>query len=164
MIFLPTHSHVTVLKEIKILAGELKHGPLALIDENMPVIFIMTRDSLYPKVQSALAQVTARKGQPSMSYVFTQMLNVTQRLTCAPVIICNEDDDSVPDTAKVIRVPKTTDCLQGLINVIPLQLLSYRQLPINTAATKTLTRPDLAIMNGVDVDFPRNLAKSVTTE
>lgn len=51
-----------------ILAGELKHGPLALIDENMPVIFIMTRDSLYPKVQSALAQVCARKGQPSTSH------------------------------------------------------------------------------------------------
>jgi len=58
-----------------ILAGELKHGPLALIDENMPVIIIMTRDSLYPKVQSALAQVTARKG--------------------APIIICCEDDPAV---------------------------------------------------------------------
>ncbi|RSH91127.1 glutamine--fructose-6-phosphate transaminase (isomerizing) [Saitozyma podzolica] len=111
-----------------ILAGELKHGPLALVDEHLPVIFIMTRDSLYPKVQSALAQVTARKGQP--------------------IIICNDDDDSVPESAKVIRVPRTVDCLQGLINVIPLQLLSYH----------------LAIMNGVDVDFPRNLAKSVTTE
>ncbi|KAI9632044.1 uncharacterized protein MKK02DRAFT_41687 [Dioszegia hungarica] len=111
-----------------ILAGELKHGPLALIDEHLPVIFIMTRDSLYPKVQSALAQVTARKGRP--------------------IIICNDDDDSVPESAKVIRVPRTVDCLQGLINVLPLQLLSYH----------------LAIMNGVDVDFPRNLAKSVTTE
>ncbi|WWD18484.1 glutamine-fructose-6-phosphate transaminase (isomerizing) [Kwoniella shandongensis] len=111
-----------------ILAGELKHGPLALVDEHLPVIFIMTRDSLYPKVQSALAQVTARKGRP--------------------IIICNEDDDNVPNNAKVIRVPQTVDCLQGLINVIPLQLLSYH----------------LAIMNGVDVDFPRNLAKSVTTE
>ncbi|WVR06378.1 glutamine-fructose-6-phosphate transaminase (isomerizing) [Kwoniella sp. DSM 27419] len=110
-----------------ILAGELKHGPLALVDEHLPVIFIMTRDSLYPKVQSALAQVTARKGRP--------------------IIICNDDDETV-DTAKVIRVPQTVDCLQGLINVIPLQLLSYH----------------LAIMNGVDVDFPRNLAKSVTTE
>lgn len=56
-----------------ILAGELKHGPLALIDENMPVILIMTKDSLYPKVYSALQQVTARKGQP--------------------VIICTEGDD-----------------------------------------------------------------------
>ncbi|WVQ65806.1 glutamine-fructose-6-phosphate transaminase (isomerizing) [Kwoniella botswanensis] len=111
-----------------ILAGELKHGPLALVDEHLPVIFIMTRDSLYPKVQSALAQVTARKGRP--------------------IIICNEDDETVSDAAKCIRVPQTVDCLQGLINVIPLQLLSYH----------------LAVMNGVDVDFPRNLAKSVTTE
>ena len=90
-----------------ILAGELKHGPLALIDEHLPVIFIMTRDSLYPKVASALSQVTARKGRP--------------------IIICNEDDTSVPESAKVIRVPSTVDCLQGLINVIPLQLLSYRE-------------------------------------
>lgn len=111
-----------------ILAGELKHGPLALIDEHLPVIFIMTQDSLYPKVQSALAQVTARKGQP--------------------IIICNEEDNSVVDGYKTIRVPRTVDCLQGLINVIPLQLLSYH----------------LAILKGVDVDFPRNLAKSVTTE
>lgn len=88
----------------------------------------MTKDSLYPKVQSALAQVTARKGQP--------------------IIICNDGDETVPDHARVIRVPSTVDCLQGLVNVIPLQLLSYH----------------LAIMNGVDVDFPRNLAKSVTVE
>ncbi|GHJ87211.1 hypothetical protein NliqN6_3613 [Naganishia liquefaciens] len=111
-----------------ILAGELKHGPLALIDEHLPVIFIMTKDSLYPKVQSALAQVTARKGQP--------------------IVICNEDDETVDPGVRTIRVPATVDCLQGLVNVIPLQLLSYH----------------LAIMNGVDVDFPRNLAKSVTVE
>jgi len=104
-----------------ILAGELKHGPLALIDENMPVIIIMTRDSLYPKVQSALAQITARKAHP--------------------IILCNEDDESIPKDAKTIRVPKTVDCLQGLLNVIPLQLLSYH----------------LAVNNGFDVDFPRNL-------
>jgi len=111
-----------------ILAGELKHGPLALIDENMPVIIIMTRDSLYPKVQSAFAQITARKAQP--------------------IVVCNEDDAGIPDNVKTIRVPKTVDCLQGLLNIIPLQLLSYH----------------LAIKNGFDVDFPRNLAKSVTTE
>ncbi|KZV85143.1 isomerising glucosamine-fructose-6-phosphate aminotransferase [Exidia glandulosa HHB12029] len=110
-----------------ILAGELKHGPLALIDENMPVIIVMTRDSLFPKVQSALAQITARKAQP--------------------IIICNEDEEAFPKF-KTIRVPKTVDCLQGLINIVPLQLLSYH----------------LAIKNGFDVDFPRNLAKSVTTE
>ncbi|KAG8719442.1 glutamine--fructose-6-phosphate transaminase (isomerizing) [Ceratobasidium sp. 394] len=111
-----------------ILAGELKHGPLALIDENMPVIIIMTRDALFPKVQSALAQITARKGQP--------------------IIICNEGDESIPKNAQTIQVPKTVDCLQGLLNIIPLQLLSYH----------------LAVLNGFDVDFPRNLAKSVTVE
>lgn len=111
-----------------ILAGELKHGPLALIDENMPVIIVMTRDSLYPKVQSAYAQITARKAQP--------------------IVVCNEDDEAIPEGCKTIRVPSTVDCLQGLLNIIPLQLLSYH----------------LAVRNGFDVDFPRNLAKSVTTE
>lgn len=111
-----------------ILAGELKHGPLALIDESMPVILIMTKDSLYPKVQTALMQVTARKGQP--------------------IIICNDDDKDINASAKTIRVPRTVDCLQGLLTVIPLQILSYH----------------LATAAGVDVDFPRNLAKSVTVE
>ncbi|KAM6503360.1 hypothetical protein JOM56_000303 [Amanita muscaria] len=111
-----------------ILAGELKHGPLALIDENMPVIIIMTQDSLYPKVQSAFSQITARKAQP--------------------IVLCNEGDGSIPAGVRTIRVPKTVDCLQGLLNVIPLQLLSYH----------------LAVKNGCDVDFPRNLAKSVTVE
>jgi len=110
-----------------ILAGELKHGPLALIDENMPVIIIMTKDSYYPKVQSALQQVTARKG--------------------IPIVICNEGDTSL-SKYKCIAVPQTVDCLQGLLTIIPLQLLSYH----------------LAVFHGVDVDFPRNLAKSVTVE
>ncbi|KAN0125552.1 L-glutamine D-fructose 6-phosphate amidotransferase [Russula decolorans] len=111
-----------------ILAGELKHGPLALIDENMPVIIVMTRDSLYPKVQSAFSQITARKAQP--------------------IVICNEGDEGISKDVKTIRVPQTVDCLQGLLNIIPLQLLSYY----------------LAVNKGFDVDFPRNLAKSVTTE
>lgn len=104
-----------------ILAGELKHGPLALIDENMPVIIIMTQDSLYPKVQSAFSQITARKAQP--------------------IVVCNEKDQDIPKGCETIRVPKTVDCLQGLLNIIPLQLLSYH----------------LAVKNGFDVDFPRNL-------
>ena len=104
-----------------ILAGELKHGPLALIDENMPVIIIMTQDSLYPKVQSAFAQITARKAHP--------------------IVVCNEGDDGIKPGVKTIRVPKTVDALQGLLNIIPLQLLSYH----------------MAIKNGFDVDFPRNL-------
>jgi glucosamine--fructose-6-phosphate aminotransferase (isomerizing) len=97
-----------------ILASELEHGPLALIDENM------TQDSLYPKVQSAFAQITARKAQP--------------------IVLCNEGDEGIPVGAKTIRVPKTIDCLQGLLKIIPLQLLSYH----------------LAVKNGCDVDFPRN--------
>ncbi|KAH9976256.1 L-glutamine D-fructose 6-phosphate amidotransferase [Lactifluus volemus] len=101
-----------------ILAGELKHGPLALIDENMPVIIVMTRDSLYPKVQSAFSQITARKAQP--------------------VVICNEGDEGISSNVETIRVPQTVDCLQGLLNIIPLQLLSYH----------------LAINKGFDVDFP----------
>ena len=72
-------------------------------------------------MQSAFSQITARKAQP--------------------IIICNDDDASIPTSAKTIRVPKTVDCLQGLLNIIPLQLLSYH----------------LAIKNGFDVDFPRNL-------
>lgn len=112
-----------------ILAGELKHGPLALVDENMPVILIMTKDSLYIKVNNAYQQVTARKG--------------------SPIIICNRDDPNIIELkARTIQVPQTVDCLQGLLTVIPLQLLSYH----------------LAVMKGIDVDFPRNLAKSVTVE
>ncbi|KZT03762.1 isomerising glucosamine-fructose-6-phosphate aminotransferase [Laetiporus sulphureus 93-53] len=111
-----------------ILAGELKHGPLALIDENMPVIIVMTQDSLYPKVQNAFAQITARKAQP--------------------IVVCNDDDGDISKDVKTIRVPRTVDCLQGILNIVPMQLLSYH----------------LAVRNGFDVDFPRNLAKSVTTE
>lgn len=111
-----------------ILAGELKHGPLALVDENMPVIMVMTRDSIFSKVQNALQQVIARKGQP--------------------IVIINKDDPEIANHKRTIPVPSTVDCLQGIINVIPLQLLSYH----------------LAVLNGVDVDCPRNLAKSVTVE
>lgn len=66
-----------------------------------------------------------------------------------PIVICNQDDPefSAAQTEKIV-VPKTVDCLQGLLNVIPLQLISYW----------------LAVGEGLNVDFPRNLAKSVTVE
>lgn len=66
-----------------------------------------------------------------------------------PIVICNQDDPEFSDalTEKIV-VPKTVDCLQGLVNVIPLQLISYW----------------LAVGEGLNVDFPRNLAKSVTVE
>ncbi|ODV92809.1 hypothetical protein CANCADRAFT_49100 [Tortispora caseinolytica NRRL Y-17796] len=117
-----------------VLAGELKHGVLALVDEDLPIVFLATRDSLFPKVSSALEQVVARKGRP--------------------IIICNPNDPTVAELWKkhsigaVLEVPQTVDCLQGLLNVIPLQLMSYH----------------LAVSKGYDVDFPRNLAKSVTVE
>lgn len=112
-----------------VLAGELKHGVLALVDKELPIIAFATRDSLFPKVMSAVEQVTARDGRP--------------------IVICNEGDDLLKDKAfATLHVPLTVDCLQGLLNVIPLQLMSYW----------------LAVNRGIDVDFPRNLAKSVTVE
>lgn len=116
-----------------VLAGELKHGVLALVDEDLPIIAFGTRDSLFPKVVSSIEQVTARKGHP--------------------IVICNKNDDvweKKAATTKMVtlEVPQTVDCLQGLLNIIPLQLISYW----------------LAVNKGIDVDFPRNLAKSVTVE
>ncbi|CUM67710.1 uncharacterized protein PRCAT00005413001 [Priceomyces carsonii] len=113
-----------------VLAGELKHGVLALVDAKLPIIAFATRDSLFPKVMSAIEQVIAREGRP--------------------IIICNEGDDRVAATKAfcTLQVPETVDCLQGLLNIIPLQLMSYW----------------LAVNRGIDVDFPRNLAKSVTVE
>ncbi|KAG2733019.1 hypothetical protein G9P44_004009 [Scheffersomyces stipitis] len=113
-----------------VLAGELKHGVLALVDDKLPIIAFATRDSLFPKVMSAIEQVTARDGRP--------------------IVICNEGDEilSSDKVLATLEVPETVDCLQGLLNVIPLQLMSYW----------------LAVNRGIDVDFPRNLAKSVTVE
>ncbi|KAI2788496.1 Glutamine--fructose-6-phosphate aminotransferase [Penicillium oxalicum] len=112
-----------------VMSGELKHGVLALVDENVPIIMILTRDNLFTKSLNAYQQVIARGGRP--------------------IVICNEDDPefSSAQTEKIV-VPKTVDCLQGLLNVIPLQLISYW----------------LAVGEGLNVDFPRNLAKSVTVE
>lgn len=89
-----------------ILAGELKHGPLALIDDQMPIIMVATKDSNFAKIQNAVHQVTARRGKP--------------------VIMCTKGDTTFEDKGfTLIRVPETCDALQGIVNVIPLQLLSY---------------------------------------
>ncbi|KAI0176812.1 glutamine--fructose-6-phosphate transaminase (isomerizing) [Pestalotiopsis sp. IQ-011] len=112
-----------------VMSGELKHGVLALVDENLPIIMILTRDDLFKKSLNAYQQVTARGGKP--------------------IVICNPSDEEFQaNQAEKIEVPKTVDCLQGLLNVIPLQLIAYW----------------LAVMEGLNVDFPRNLAKSVTVE
>ncbi|KAI9727829.1 MAG: glutamine--fructose-6-phosphate transaminase (isomerizing) [Cirrosporium novae-zelandiae] len=112
-----------------VMSGELKHGVLALVDENLPIIMILTRDDLFPKSLNAYQQVIARGGRP--------------------IIICNESDAEFPsDKTEKIEIPQTIDVLQGLLNVIPLQLIAYW----------------LAVGEGLNVDFPRNLAKSVTVE
>jgi len=120
---------LTYMHSEGILAGELKHGPLALVDNNMPVIMIVTRDPVYVKCMNALQQVTAREGRP--------------------IIICEKGDKETQSFAsKSLEVPHTVDCLQGILTVIPMQLLSYH----------------IAVLRGCNVDCPRNLAKSVTVE
>ncbi len=87
-------------------AAEMKHGPIALIDEDMPVVFIATRDSSYEKVVSNIQEVKARKGRV--------------------IAIVSEGDTEVRKmTDFTIEVPNTHEVLQPLLTVIPLQLLSY---------------------------------------
>ncbi|EDW14652.1 glutamine--fructose-6-phosphate aminotransferase [isomerizing] 2 isoform X5 [Drosophila mojavensis] len=120
---------LTYMHSEGIMAGELKHGPLALVDDSMPVLMIVLRDPVYVKCMNALQQVTSRKG--------------------CPVIICEEgDEETKAFSSRSLEIPRTVDCLQGILTVIPMQLLSYH----------------IAVLRGCDVDCPRNLAKSVTVE
>ncbi|KAL9898133.1 glutamine--fructose-6-phosphate aminotransferase [isomerizing] 2-like [Glossina fuscipes fuscipes] len=120
---------LTYMHSEGILAGELKHGPLALVDDEMPVLMIVLRDPVYVKCMNALQQVTSRKGRP--------------------IIICEEgDEETKAFSSRSLEIPRTVDCLQGILTVIPMQLLSYH----------------IAVLRGCDVDCPRNLAKSVTVE
>jgi glucosamine--fructose-6-phosphate aminotransferase (isomerizing) len=120
---------LTYMHSEGILAGELKHGPLALVDKAMPVMMIVTRDPVYQKCMNALQQVKARHGNP--------------------FVICNSgDDETKSQVSKTLEVPTTVDCLQGILTIIPLQLLSLH----------------IAELRNCDVDCPRNLAKSVTVE
>ncbi|MBL0332118.1 MAG: glutamine--fructose-6-phosphate transaminase (isomerizing) [Chlorobiota bacterium] len=110
-------------------AAEMKHGPIALIDENMPVVFIAPKDEIYNKIISNIEQVKARSGKV--------------------IAIATEGDETIKHLADhVIYVPETLPFLAPIINVIPLQLLSYY----------------IALERGCNVDQPRNLAKSVTVE
>ena len=87
-------------------AAEMKHGPIALIDENMPVVVIATKDSTYEKIISNIQEVKARKGKV--------------------IAIASEDDTHIYSLADhVIKVPQTLDFLSPIINAIPLQLLAY---------------------------------------
>lgn len=87
-------------------AAEMKHGPIALIDEEMPVVFIATRDSSYEKIVSNIQEVKARKGRV--------------------IAIVSKDDSLIPQMADfTIEVPDTHEALMPMVSVIPLQLLSY---------------------------------------
>ncbi|MFQ5616356.1 MAG: glutamine--fructose-6-phosphate transaminase (isomerizing) [Anaerolineales bacterium] len=110
-------------------AGEMKHGPIALIDRDMPVVLIATRDRWYEKMVSQIEQAKARGG---------------------PVIIIANDGDELAALLAdhVLWVPETPWLLSPVTNVIPLQILAYH----------------IAALRGLDVDQPRNLAKSVTVE
>ncbi|GCC17679.1 hypothetical protein chiPu_0017639 [Chiloscyllium punctatum] len=115
---------ITFMHSEGILAGELKHGPLALVDHRMPVIMVVMRDPTFVKCQNALQQVVARQGRP--------------------ILICEKNDEETMKNAyRAIKVPHTVDCLQGILSVIPLQLLAFH----------------LAVLRGYDVDDNKRLRK-----
>ena len=110
-------------------AAEMKHGPIALIDSDMPVVVIATHNGMYEKVLSNIQEVKARKGKV--------------------IAIVSQGDDTISRIAdEVIALPDTIECLEPLLATIPLQILAYH----------------VAVCKGLNVDQPRNLAKSVTVE
>lgn len=110
-------------------AAEMKHGPIALIDENMPVVFIAPKDSTYDKIVSNIEEVKARGGRI--------------------IAIASEEDNDIDALVDYsIKIPDTIRMLMPLLTVVPLQLLAYH----------------IAVKKGLNVDQPRNLAKSVTVE
>ncbi|MFY0254361.1 glutamine--fructose-6-phosphate transaminase (isomerizing) [Chitinophaga sp. 30R24] len=110
-------------------AAEMKHGPIALVDEHLPVVIVATKDSYYEKVVSNIQEIKARKGKV--------------------IAIVTEGDTTIPPMADdVIFVPAADEMVAPIISVIPLQLLAYH----------------IGVLKGLDVDKPRNLAKSVTVE
>ena len=110
-------------------AGELKHGPLALIDADMPVIVVAPNNELLEKVKSNIEEVRARGGQ---LYVFAD----------------KEAGFTPSEGMKIITMPKVNEIVAPIFYTVPMLLLSYL----------------VALINGTDVDPPRNLAKSVTVE
>lgn len=110
-------------------AAEIKHGPIALVDENMPVVFLATKNDLSDKIISNIQEIKARGGRV--------------------IAIVDQDYDHIAELADyLIKVPVVNVLLSPIINAIPLQLLAYH----------------IADHKGLNVDKPRNLAKSVTVE
>jgi glucosamine--fructose-6-phosphate aminotransferase (isomerizing) len=110
-------------------AAEMKHGPIALVDETLPVVFVATKDLYYDKVVSNIQEIKARKGQI--------------------IAVATQGDTVLPTLAEnIMYVPDIDEVIAPLLSVIPMQLLSYY----------------VGVAKGIDVDKPRNLAKSVTVE
>jgi glucosamine--fructose-6-phosphate aminotransferase (isomerizing) len=118
--YIPTESYA---------AGEMKHGPIALLEDETPVVCVATRSHVSDKLSSNLQEVRARGAEV--------------------IAIATAGDEQIRENADhVIYVPATHPLLQAVVAVIPLQLLAYR----------------IATLRGLDVDQPRNLAKTVTVE
>jgi glucosamine--fructose-6-phosphate aminotransferase (isomerizing) len=110
-------------------AAEMKHGPIALVDETLPVVFIATKDMYYDKVVSNIQEIKARKGQI--------------------IAVASIGDQVLPTMSEnIMFVPEIDEVIAPLLSVVPMQLLSYY----------------VGVAKGIDVDKPRNLAKSVTVE
>lgn len=110
-------------------AAEMKHGPIALVDDKLPVFFVATKDSFHEKVLSNMQEIKARKGKV--------------------IAVVSEGDSAADQLADdLIVVPYADELIAPIINVIPMQLLAYY----------------IGVAKGLDVDKPRNLAKSVTVE
>jgi len=128
-------------------AGEMKHGPIALIDEDMPVVVVCPRDAHYEKTISNMQEVKAREGQ--LIAVCSEGDTDVPRLCLseggAPASRRHPGAEEIPD---VVPVPAAEPEVLPLLTVLPLQLLAYY----------------MADLKGTDVDQPRNLAKTVTVE
>jgi glucosamine--fructose-6-phosphate aminotransferase (isomerizing) len=110
-------------------AAEMKHGPIALVDENLPVVFVATKDNYHEKVVSNMQEIKARKGKV--------------------IAVITEGDETCTDLADdVMIVPEADAIVAPMLSVVPLQLLAYY----------------IGVAKELDVDKPRNLAKSVTVE
>ena len=110
-------------------AAEMKHGPIALVDDTLPVVFIATKDVYHQKIISNMQEIKARKGKV--------------------IAVISEGDEVVQGIADdIIIVPETDEMLAPMLSAIPMQLLAYY----------------IGVSKGLDVDKPRNLAKSVTVE
>ena len=123
------------LKEISYIAtdayaaGEMKHGPIALLEEGTPVVVVATESPVLEKVVSNMQEVRARGAR-------------------VIAVVTEGDPRAVPHADCVLEVPRTDWMLQPILAVIPLQMLAYR----------------IARLRGLNVDQPRNLAKTVTVE